>query len=403
MKRPGKTSSDSQSTPPKERSEPPRLAVPLHQIQKMQVFGELVGGVAHDFNNLLSIFHGYTEILQTELAPDNPLQEYLSEMTAAVERAKTLTSQLLNFSRTTPSAPRALRLESVLLEFRKMLRRMIGEKIELVLEMEDACGWVMADPREIETLLTNLVVNACEAMPQGGRLSLELTDVVIARTSRRIKAGLAPGAYVQLAIRDTGVGMEQDLLPRIFEQGFTTKPPGRNTGLGLAVGTGIVEHSGGKIFAESTPGKGSTFTVFLPRLQSPPPEKPLQKQKEVFSGKGENILIVEDDAPVRKNLAARMRRLGYRALCAANGDAALRILETEREIRLVIADIIMPLMGGVELAEIIRQRWPGTKIALTSGYVFDPPTDTISNYDAFLPKPISSGALIHNLRNLLDA
>jgi len=403
MKPSGKPSSDSRSTPPKDSSEPHRLAVPLHQIQKMQVFGELVGGVAHDFNNLLAIFHGYTEILQTELAPGDPLQEYLSEMTAAVERAKTLTSQLLNFSRTTQSAPRALRLESVLMEFRKMLRRMIGEKIELVLAMEDACGWVMADPRQIETLLINLVVNACEAMPQGGRLSLELTDAVVARASHRVKAGLAPGPYVQLAVRDTGIGMEQDLLPRIFEPGFTTRPPGRNTGLGLAVCAGIAEQSGGKIFAESTPGKGSTFTVFLPLLPSPPPEAPRQKQKEVFSGKGEKILIVEDDAPVRKSLAARVHRLGCRALCAANGDEALRILETEREIRLVIADIIMPLMGGVELAKIVRQRWPGTKVALTSGYVFEPPTDTSSNYDAFLPKPISSGVLIHTFRNLLDA
>ena len=360
-----------------------------------------MGGVAHDFNNLLSIFHGYTEILQMEIAPGSPLQNHLNEMRAAVERAKTLTSQLLNFSRTTESAPRILRLEGVLLEFRKMMKRLIGENIELVLVMEEECGWVLADPRQIETLLINLVVNACEAMPEGGRLSIELRNVVVARTHCRVKAGLEPGPYVQIAVSDTGVGMEKDLIHRIFERGFTTRHLGRNSGLGLSVCTEIVEQRGGKIFAQSTPGKGSMFAVFLPRLPSPLQGEP--EPNEVFSGKGEKILIVEDDAPVRKSLAARVRRLGCRPLCAANGDEALRILAMESEIRLVIADIIMPLMGGIELAGIVRQRWPGTKFALTSGYVFEPPTDTISNDTAFLPKPISRGALIHNLRKLLNA
>ena len=368
-----------------------------------QVSGELVGGVAHDFNNLLSIFHGYTEILQTELAPEDPLQEYLHEMAVAVERAKTLTSQLLNFSRPTPSAPRAVRLENVLLEFRKMLRRMAGEDIELVLATEDSRGWIMADPRRIETVLAHLVANACQAMPQGGRLSLELADVALARTSRWVQAGLKPGAYVQIAVRDTGIGMEQDLLGCIFEPGFTTKPKESSSGLGLAVCTEIVEQSGGKIFVESSPGKGSTFMVLLPQLPTPPSEAPHQKRKEVFSGNGEKILIVEDDAPGRKKLVESVRRLGFQALCAANGEEALRILEAQGEIRLVIADVIMPLLGGVELAGLVRQRWPGTKVVLTSGYVFESPTDTIFNNTPFLPKPISRSDLIHTFRKILDA
>ena len=371
----------------------------LHQIQKMQVFGALVGGVAHDFNNVLSIFHGYTEILQMELAADSPLQEHLTEMLGAVERAKTLTAQLSNFSRATTSAPRALRLESVLLDFRKMLRRMIRENIELVTLVEEEGGWVMADPRQIESLLTNLVVNACEAMPQGGRLSIELKDEMVTRP----KAGLKPGAYVRLAVSDTGIGMEEEFAARIFEPGVSTKPGGRSTGLGLFFCAGIVEQSGGKMFVESAPGKGSTFEVYLPKAPPPRPEEPTGPVRgEVFSGKGEKILIVEDDAPLRKSLVTTVRRLGFQALCAANGDEALRILEGEREIRLVIADMVMPLLSGTEMAEVVHQRWPGIKIILTSGYSVEVPAESLAENAAFLPKPIPRGALIQNIRKLLN-
>ncbi|MEI6562318.1 MAG: ATP-binding protein [Verrucomicrobiota bacterium] len=384
-------------------SGPQPLVADLHQIQKMQVFGALVGGVAHDFNNVLSIFHGYTEILQMELPEESPLQAYLTEMTAAVERAKTLTGQLSNFSRATTSAPRVLRLESVVQEFRKMLRRMISENVELVILLGEESGWVMADPRQMESLLTNLVVNACEAMPQGGRLSIEIKDAVVTPASRPAEAGLAPGAYVRLAVSDTGIGMEQDLIARIFEPEFTTKPKGRNTGLGLFLCAGIVEQSGGRILVESAPGKGSTFAVYLPALPSPVQED-LEEAlpTEVFSGKGEKILIVEDDAPVRKSLALAVRRLGFQVLSAANGDEALRILEGEREIRLVIADIVMPLLSGIEMAEIVHRRWPGIKIILTSGYTVEAPTEASAEYTAFLPKPLPRGALIQTIRKLLD-
>ena len=370
-----------------------------HQVQKMQVFGALVGGVAHDFNNVLSIFHGYTEILQMEMDAQSPLQAYLAEMTAAVERAKTLTAQLSNFSRATSSAPRELRLENVLLEFRKMLRRMIREDIELVTLTEEAGGWVMADPRQIESLLTNLIVNACEAMPEGGRLSIEITNEVV----KRPKAGLKPGAYVRLAVSDTGIGMEKDFMARIFEPGFTSKPEGRNTGMGLFLCAGIVEQGGGKILVASAPGKGSTFAAYFPSLPSPTQEAPeLPPKTEGFSGKGEKILIVEDDAPLRKSLVATLRGLGFQALCAANGDEALRILEGEREIRLVISDMVMPLLSGIEMAEIVHRRWPGVKIILTSGYSVEPPVDAIAEYATFLPKPLLRGTLIQNIRKLLD-
>ena len=363
-----------------------------------------MGGVAHDFNNVLSIFHGYTEILQMELPGDSPLQAYLTEMTAAVERAKTLTGQLSNFSRATTSAPRALRLERVVQEFRKMLRRMISENVELAILVGEESGWVLADPRQMESLLTNLVVNACEAMPKGGRLSIEIKDAVVTPGSRPAEAGLAPGAYVQLAVSDSGIGMEQDLIARIFEPGFTTKAEGRNTGLGLFLCAGIVESSGGKILVESTPGQGSTFAVYLPLLAAPPQEEPEVAIPTVGSfGKGEKILIVEDDVPMRKSLVTAVRRLGFQVLSAANGDEALRILEGEREIRLVIADIVMPLLSGIEMAEIVHRRWPEIKIILTSGYTVEVSADAIAEYTVFLPKPPPRGALIQNIRKLLDA
>ncbi|MCX6966881.1 MAG: ATP-binding protein [Verrucomicrobia bacterium] len=366
----------------------------------MQVFSALVGGVAHDYNNLLSIFHGYTEILQMGIDPGNPLQQYLTEMMGAVERAKTLTAQLLNFSRATVSAPRELRVEKLVRDFHKMLRRMAPENIELVTELEEESGWVMADPRQIETLLSNLVLNACEAMPQGGRLCIELRDAVVAPGSRPAQEGLAPGSYLRLAVSDTGVGIPKDLIRRIFEPSFTSKPPSCNLGLGLFLSSEIVEQSGGKILVESTPGQGSTFEAFL--RQIPPPQEPEAKPlPEVSFGKGENILIVEDDGPARKTLATMVSQLGYQAICAANGDEALGVLERKNEIRLVIADMVMPLLGGIRMAEIMRQRWPEIKIILTSGYAVEPPNKTM--VEVFLPKPIPRGALIQNIRKLLDA
>ena len=402
MKRPGNPSLPNSSYSPDALSKQQSVVMQLHQLQKMKVFGALVGGVAHDFNNLLSIFHGYTEILQMEITPGNPLQEYLSEMISAVERAKTLTSQLLNFSRSTESAPRALRLTNLLLDFRRMMGRLISENIELVTILDEDVSWVLADPRQIETLLTNLVVNACEAMPRGGRLSIELKDALITPASRKAKAGLKPGAYVRIAISDNGIGMEKDLLPHIFDSGFTTKQTGSNNGLGLFLCAGIVAQSGGKIFAESTPGKGSTFTVFLPRIEAPSREEPAKTRKTSSMGKGPTILVVEDDPPVQKILAAMVTRLGFQALCAANGDEALKILEDESKIRLVIADIIMPLMGGIQLAEIVRRRWPEKKMILISGHAFEPPTAPCIDNVLFLPQPITSGTLNNNLRKLLN-
>jgi len=374
----------------------------INRLQKMQVFGELAGGVAHDFNNLLTIFHGYTEILQAGTKPGDPHQEYLSEMAHAVERAKALTSQLLNFSSKKPGTLEALRLGAVVMDFYKMLRRIIGENIELVTDIPEKGGWVMADPRQLETVLVNLVVNACQAMPKRGRLSIVVAETVLAPGDRRVRAGWKPGPYVQMTVSDNGIGMNKAFLKRIFAQ---------EPGCGLSICSGIVEQSGGKIAAESAPGKGSKFKVFLPRI-APPTSIGLgnasavsSKNAAVSFGKGKKILIVEDDIPVRKTLASLVRGFGCRVFCAANGDEALRILERERKIRLVITDMIMPLMGGIELVELIRYRWPGAKILLTSGYTFELPEiiDPKITSTVFLPKPLSRGVLAAKLRELLDA
>jgi len=364
-----------------------------HHTQKMQVFSELAGGVAHDFNNLLTIFQGYTELLQMEMDPNDARQGYLKEMAEAVERARTLTTQLLNISRKKRSEPEIIRMGAVLLDYQKMLRRVIPENIEVVLGVEENTGWVMADPREIETLLINLAVNACEAMPKGGRLAIELTETA---------------KQVQMTITDSGIGMENTLLSRIFEPGFTTKTTGNAAGHGLAVCSEIVEQSGGQITVQSAPGKGSSFKVSLPRIEPPALDEAalgVSTLHGVPSGKGKKVLIVEDDTPVQKALASMLRGLGYQALFAANGDEALRILKKESEIRLVITDLVMPLMGGIELAEAIRQRWPGIQMILTSGYTFESPANSAETQQPiiFLPKPIPYSILAKTLCELLNA
>ena len=365
----------------------PKEALPEDHIQKMHAFGEFAGGIAHDFNNILTIFQGYTELLQAAMAPGDALQEYLREMEHAVERARGLTTQLLNFSRRKPSAPEPVSLGWHLMEFRKMLRRIIPQNIELTVDAEQA-SWILADLGQLDTLLINLVANACAAMPEGGRLSVTLTETA---------------TQVRIVVSDTGLGMETLLLERIFEPGFTTQP-GEHRGMGLPICAAIAKTSGGKITVRSVPGKGSAFHVVFPRIPDPAtPKHSNPKPPKALKGKGEMILVVEDDFPTQKAVMTTVRRLGYRVLSAANGDEALRILQREREIRLVITDLVMPLMGGIELAELVRCQYPGTKVVLTSGYVFNPPdSETNLTQSFFLPKPVSGTVLAKTLRELLN-
>jgi len=379
----------------------------LEHLQKKQLLGELAGGIAHDFNNLLTVFNGYTEMLQAEIGPKDPRRVFLDEMASAVERGKGLTSQLLHFSRFKPAPAGLYPLDSLLLELCKLLRRIVGENIEFVTQIGKDRGWVVADPSQIETLIFNLVLNACAAMPKGGRLGIELSPAVVRRTDRRVEAGWKPGPYVQIAVSDTGIGMDEALREKIFEPYFTTKTQGHGSGLGLSICSGIVERSGGKIAVDSVPGKGSTFRIFLPGVRSPVGQNNLVEgvvRCEAPRGKGEKLLIVEDDRAALKTLAAMLRGLGYRVLCAANGDEALRIVEAEDEIHLVISDLVMPLIGGIDFAQTLRDRWPEIRVVLTSGY-----THELLELNAqkpspafFLPKPLSRNVLAHKLREILD-
>ncbi len=368
-----------------------RMAAQLRYHQKTRVFGELAGGVAHDFNNLLALFHGYSELLQMDVQPGTPGAEYLHEMIAAVERARELTSQLHRFGHFKWESPGRADLLKVVRDCRRLLRRLIEERIELVFEEKTEAAWTGADPQELETLLLNLAVNACEAMPRGGRLELE-----VGRVSARKKK------FCSLTVRDNGEGIRKADLGRIFEPGFTTRGSTGAEGLGLCVCKEIAEAHGGGITVQSARGKGTEVRVLLPALALPAAATPAAREK-IPMGRGEEILIVEDDAPVRNSLRQMIMRLGYKARCAANGEEARRILERESKIRLVISDLVMPLMGGEELAEIIQSRWPGVPVILISGYGSSPlPENIYPKSRLFLPKPVALGCLARHLRQLID-
>ncbi|MDD5349867.1 MAG: ATP-binding protein [Chthoniobacteraceae bacterium] len=406
MKRPRKQNSPSRpklSAGP--RSDAPWLAR-LSHLQKLRLFGEFAGGVAHDFNNLLTVFHGYTELMQMTIACDDPRQEYLSEMARAVERARALTTALLDFNRKKPDTPLPLSLGTLLLGFRRMLRRIANEKIEFSVHAEEGAGWTLAAPGPIESILINLAANACEAMPQGGRLCLDLEEITLRPSDRRARAGWAPGPYVRISVRDTGAGIAKSDRPRIFEPGFTTHPEREAPGMGLTLCAAIAEANGGRLTARSIPGKGSEFQLFLPRIPAPAREEaPAAARKAPAAfGKGKKVLVAEDDDAARKTLAAMLRQLGFQPLCASNGEEALRLLEGEPETRLLITDLVMPLMGGAALAEAVRQRWPRIGILFTSGYAMEPPEPCISQGISpfFLAKPLAFGALARKLRELLD-
>ncbi len=380
------------------------LWIELQHLQKKQLLGELAGVIAHDFNNLLTIFNGYTEILQEQTKPGDSTAGYLKEMAIAVERARGLTSQLLHFGHIHPAPPGPTRLGPHLLELCRFLRRIAGERIEWEATLLDETGWVAAAPREIETLCLNLVLNACAAMPNGGHLGLTLAPVVIRRNDRRVQAGWKPGPYLRLTLTDTGLGMEKEVASKIFEPYFTTKPPGCGSGLGLPVCLGIMESIGGRITVESKPGKGSAFHLFFPRVEPMQIPKAAPTAKTGLPRGSEKILIVEDGAAPRKVLAASLRQLGYRVSCASHGEEALRRLEKEPEIALVISDWIMPIMGGVELAQKLRDRKSVLPIVLVSGYASSLQEITSSHLQPlfFIAKPFSLSVLAHKIREFLD-
>jgi PAS domain S-box-containing protein len=376
------------------------------QAQKMEAIGQLAGGVAHDFNNLLCIINGYSDLLLDCLPADEPARELLGQIKTAGIRAAALTRQLLLFSRSQTPDPKIIDLNAVVQDMEKMLQYVIGEDIELKSVLSPRLGPVEADPGHLEQVILNLVVNARDAMPQGGKLSLETRDVELDERYARLHPEARPGPHVVLAVTDSGCGMTPEVRARIFEPFFTTKGPGRGTGLGLATVLGIVKQSGGHVEVYSEPGLGTSFKVYLPRLEQPaPPGAPPAAPKPPPQG-SETVLLVEDDEAVRALGRQALRKNGYHVLEAANGEEALRVAEQHAgPLDLLVTDVVMPGLGGRTLSQRLAVRYPSLKTLFVSGYTDDAVIrHGILQADvAFLQKPFSPSALAHKVREVLDA
>jgi CheY-like chemotaxis protein len=378
----------------------------LRQAVKMEAVGRLAGGVAHDFNNILTAITGYSELALMNLDPLDPVRHDVKDILAAAERATSLTHQLLAFSRKQVLHPQRLDLNQVVANLDKMLRRIIGEDIDLVTILGPELGAVMADPGQIEQVIMNLVVNARDAMPQGGNLTIETANADLDEAYARKRVQVQPGPYVMLAVSDTGVGLDRDSLDRIFEPFFTTKEAGKGTGLGLATVYGIVKQSGGYVGVYSEVGHGTTFKIYLPRLEEAAGAGPPAAGTAELRRGRETLLLVEDADLLRGLAREVLERAGYMVLEARNGAEALQVHQQhEGPIHLLLTDVVMPGMNGRELAEQLAPLEPEMKVLYMSGYT----DDTIVQHGvlepgvAFLQKPFSPAALTRKVREVLEA
>ena len=381
------------------------LEVQFVQSQKMEAVGRLAGGVAHDFNNMLNVIFGYGDLIIQELQPDANLSRYLDEIMQAAERAAALTRQLLAFSRKTILAPQLVNLNDQLVGIEKMLARSIGEDIEMRMVLEPALAAVKADPGHIDQIIMNLVVNARDAMPRGGKLTLETANVYIDEDQARRHDYVGAGHYVKLAVNDNGQGMDAATQARVFEPFFTTKELGRGTGLGLSTVYGLVTQNGGYIEVESEVGRGTTFKVFLPRVQeviAPAAEaKPIAEDFHGF----ETILVVEDEDLLRDLIVHSLKIYGYTVLAARHGAEALLLFDRHPgPIHLLLTDVVMPRLSGRDLADRLTSLRPELKVLFMSGY-----TDNaivhhgILETDIFLiQKPFRTQKLLEKIREILD-
>ncbi len=380
----------------------------LRQAQKMEAIGQLAGGVAHDFNNLLTIITGYSDLLLGGvLEPSHPARESVQEVLKAAHRAGTLTRQLLAFSRRQVMAPQLLALNSVVQDMDKMLRRLIGEDIQLSSTLSPDLDPVRADPGQIEQVLLNLVVNARDAMPQGGNLTIETANVVLDETYVRMHPGIRPGRFVMLAVTDTGCGMDEATQARIFEPFFTTKEVGKGTGLGLATVYGIVKQSQGSIYVYSEPGRGTSFKIYLPRAEETAvaAPRPAVAPPLARTGGHETLLVVEDDDAVRALTRTVLRNHSYDVIEAIDPDDALRwVAEHDDPIHLLVTDVVMPGMSGRVLAERLTALRSDLKVLYVSGYTDDSVVrhGLLEAEVAFLQKPFSPDALARKVREVLD-
>jgi PAS domain S-box-containing protein len=382
-----------------------RLEGQLRQAQKMEALGRFAGGVAHDFNNLLTAIQGYTSLIMMDLAPHDPHREDLEEIRKASERAAALTRQILAFSRRHVVEPMTIDLNQTIMDLERLVPRLIGEDVAVVIALDPELAPVRADPRQLEQVILNLVVNARDAMPDGGRLTLETASDLVTESDPRASPDLPPGRYAVLTVSDTGTGMDPAIVPNIFDPFFTTKEPGRGTGLGLATVYGIVKQGGGHVEVETAPGAGASFRLYFPAAAG----EGATAVAPVAGGPGprgsETVLLVEDEESVRVFASKALEKQGYRVLQARHGrDALLRLAEHEGPVHLVITDIVMPEMGGGELARRLAGERPELPVLFMSGYTDDEVAQRgLGAEQGFLQKPFTSDGLARKVREVLGA
>jgi two-component system, cell cycle sensor histidine kinase and response regulator CckA len=380
------------------------LETQLQQSRKMEAVGRLAGGIAHDFNNLLTIITGYTDLALSRPSVPIELRADIERIENAAARAAALVRQLLAFSRKQVLQPKTLDLNSIVVNLDKLLRRLMDDNIEMTTAVQENVGQVKADPAQIEQVIMNLVVNARDAMPQGGRILIETANVDLDSAYADDHATVKPGRYVMLAVSDTGVGMDRETVAHIFEPFYTTKESGRGTGLGLSTVYGIVKQSGGYIWVYSEPAKGSTFKVYLPRIEEPA-EEMATPQLQLNSQRGsETILLVEDEEAVRDLIQTVLSEQGYDVIPSRDPQHALQIAETfTHEIHLLLTDVVMPGMGGRELATRVSTCRRGIRVLFMSGYTDNVITSggMLEKGITFLQKPFSPAQLVQKVRDVL--
>ena len=383
-----------------------RLEEQLLQSQKIQALGQLTGGVAHDFNNILTAIFGYSDIALTRLREGSIEQEAVREIKIAAERAAALTRQLLAFSRKQVLEPRVLNLAEVVSSMEKMLRRLLGERIDLATVVHEPLRCVKADLHQLEQVLLNLAVNARDAMPEGGKLTIEVRNATLDELYAATRSEVRPGDYVLLAVSDNGCGMSEEVRSRIFEPFFTTKDQGKGTGLGLATCHGIVKQSGGHIALYSEVGVGTSFLVYLPCTDEIAAPMPVAAAPQSAPNGHETLLLVEDEPMLRELGETVLQELGYRVLVAEDGCDALRVVQANPgvTIDLLLTDVVMPNMGGRELAEKLRPLQPGAKVIFCSGYTEDAifHSGTLEAGVFFLQKPYSIAGVAQKVRDALS-
>ena len=387
-------------------SEKLKLEQQLRQAQRLEAVGQLAGGVAHDFNNLLTIISGYSDLALSQLSPQEPLRYNVEQVLKAANRATALTSQLLAFSRKQVLKPIVLDLNEIIADLEKMLRRLIGENIDLITILETDLGCVKADPGQIEQVIVNLAVNSRDAMPDGGKLIIETSNVELDAHYTSQHIGTLPGHYVMISVSDSGHGIGPETQSHIFEPFFTTREHGKGTGLGLSMVYGIVKQSGGNIWVYSEPGHGTTFKIYFPLvLQPSEPIRPIPAK--AAPGRGvETILLVEDEERVRELVKEVLIKQGYTVITARDGKDALGAAAREaRQIDLLLTDVVMPKMSGRELAEILVPMRPSLKVLYMSGYTDNAMLHkgTLDSETKFIQKPFTPDALARKVREVLDA